>query len=253
MHIDLKLAGYRCFPPHKPACLSLREGLTALIGLNNTGKSAFLRAIYELRNIFRTLHANDNQFRTSLLAGAAYTLPPQIGDYQDVFWHFSDEDAFLEISLPEFKTAPNTPFWKATIRVIRGDKPHFSLTLHDFKGDPISSPKEINPPIFLSDQEFESKRSWLRIEALQGDPSRLLEAFDLLSRCFYCPSTRHATPFSPPDSSRRALYDIEVGKPFIDDWQLHQQGVAVKLRRRQSTKSPRIFNDCSDMNVCKFT
>lgn len=223
MHIDLKLGGYRCFPPDKPACISLRDGFTALIGLNNTGKSAFLRAIYELRCIFQTLAANNNQFRTALLGSAGYTPPPQVGHYQNIFWHFSDDNAFLEISLPEFKNVPNT-FWRATIRVLRGDQPLFSLVLHDFSGDPISAPKEIKPPVLLTDAEVDPRRSWIQIDKEQGDPTHLLKAFELLSCSFYCPSTRHATPFSPPDSTRRFLYDIEVGTPFIESWQLHQQG-----------------------------
>lgn len=222
MQIDLKLAGYRCFSPNKPASISLRDGFTALIGLNNTGKSAFLRAIYELRFIFRGLATHDNQFRNAVLGTGGYTPPPQISDYQDLFWHFSDEDALLEISLPEFKNVPNT-FWRATIRLCRGGQALYSLILHDFSGDPISSPKEIKPPIFAADEEVKPRGSLIRIDGVHGDLTHLLKAFEMLSRCFYCPSTRHATPFSPPDSTRRFLYDIEVGAPFIESWQRHQQ------------------------------
>lgn len=36
MQIDITLKNYRCFPDSKPARISLREGFTALVGVNNS-------------------------------------------------------------------------------------------------------------------------------------------------------------------------------------------------------------------------
>ncbi len=49
--VDLTLRNYRCFGP-EPVTLPLRDGFTALVGLNNGGKSTLLRALFELRPLF---------------------------------------------------------------------------------------------------------------------------------------------------------------------------------------------------------
>ncbi|HZI56290.1 MAG TPA: AAA family ATPase, partial [Verrucomicrobiae bacterium] len=136
-------------------------------------------------------------------------------------WHFSKQDALIEISLPEYKGAENT-FWKATIRLHRGKRSVFSLVIHDFAGKPISDQQAaIKPAIHLDEADI--KRQIALVGGVMGNLKPLFEAFALLARCFYCPSTRHATAFVP-DSTSRSLFDIQVGKPFIDDWQQHQQG-----------------------------
>lgn len=51
----LRLRNYRCFDWDHPAVLEFGDGFTAFVGSNNSGKSAALRSIYELRNIFQSL------------------------------------------------------------------------------------------------------------------------------------------------------------------------------------------------------
>lgn len=48
----LTLRNYRCFDWDNPAVLEFGNGFTAFVGPNNSGKSAALRSIYELRNMF---------------------------------------------------------------------------------------------------------------------------------------------------------------------------------------------------------
>lgn len=43
------LRNFRCFDWHNPGTLELSEGFTAYIGPNNSGKSAILKSVYELR------------------------------------------------------------------------------------------------------------------------------------------------------------------------------------------------------------
>jgi ABC-type branched-subunit amino acid transport system ATPase component len=197
--------------------------MTALIGLNNTGKSALLRSIYELRDLFIKLSGHSNQFQTAIMDRAEYQCVEEIGDYEDIFWHFSKEDALIEISLPEYENASGV-FWKATIRLFRDKQQSFCLTVHDFDGTPIPRKKGVRVAPGIPVDEPDLEEHAILIDGVRGDPRQLFSAFSLLAHCFYCPSTRHATAFSP-ESRPRSLYDIEVGKPFIDDWQLHQQGL----------------------------
>jgi energy-coupling factor transporter ATP-binding protein EcfA2 len=55
------------------------------------------------------------------------------------------------------------------------------------------------------------------------DMTHIFHAFVILSKCFYCPSIRHATAFVP-DAQSMKLYDISIGRPFIDNWRIYQTG-----------------------------
>jgi AAA15 family ATPase/GTPase len=48
----LTLRNYRCFDWEHPAVLEFGDGFTAFVGSNNAGKSAALKAVYELRDMF---------------------------------------------------------------------------------------------------------------------------------------------------------------------------------------------------------
>lgn len=62
----LTLRNFRCFDWGNPAVLEFGDGFTAFVGSNNSGKSAALKAVYELRSMFpyciQTLHPG-NQFK----------------------------------------------------------------------------------------------------------------------------------------------------------------------------------------------
>lgn len=53
MECIIKLSDYRCFDAAKPATIVLRPGRQAFVGVNNAGKSALLRMIYELRPLWQ--------------------------------------------------------------------------------------------------------------------------------------------------------------------------------------------------------
>jgi hypothetical protein len=64
----LTLRNYRCFDWDHPAVLEFGDGFTAFVGANNSEKSAALRAVYELRNMFssvmQTIHPT-SQFKAN--------------------------------------------------------------------------------------------------------------------------------------------------------------------------------------------
>jgi predicted ATP-dependent endonuclease of OLD family len=145
MEIDVKFSGYRCFSSQNPATLRLREGLLALIGVNNSGKSTLMRAIYELRDVFSKTSQDTQEFIDALKNDASYTLPAEIGDPSEIFWHFAKEDALIEVSLPTVRDeVPVTAFWRMTIRLRHSSRLRFALILHDLDGNPISSVTSIS-------------------------------------------------------------------------------------------------------------
>jgi AAA15 family ATPase/GTPase len=52
---DITIKNYRCFHESDPLRIRIQPGFTALLGANNSGKSALLRFFYEFRNLFESL------------------------------------------------------------------------------------------------------------------------------------------------------------------------------------------------------
>jgi predicted ATPase len=75
--IDITIKNYRCFPRSHPARITLRPGLTAFVGVNNSGKSSLLRFFYELRSLFEV-------FGTSSLLGALQGARQGFGGFRGV-------------------------------------------------------------------------------------------------------------------------------------------------------------------------
>ena len=55
MNLHISIANYRCFGNKQPAEFILGPGLTAVVGINNAGKSALLRFFWEFRALFDLL------------------------------------------------------------------------------------------------------------------------------------------------------------------------------------------------------
>jgi AAA15 family ATPase/GTPase len=52
MLVDLTINNHPCFAGSKPAHIVLRDGFTAFVGVNNSGKSSLLKFFFELRPLF---------------------------------------------------------------------------------------------------------------------------------------------------------------------------------------------------------
>ena len=59
MQIRLTIKNYRCFTEANPARINIRKGFTALIGINNSGKTTILKFFYEFRYLLETIKNQD--------------------------------------------------------------------------------------------------------------------------------------------------------------------------------------------------
>ena len=60
MPLDMTIKNYRCFSDSDPVPISIRDGFTAFVGVNNSGKSSLLKFFYELRDLFLHLSKHEN-------------------------------------------------------------------------------------------------------------------------------------------------------------------------------------------------
>jgi hypothetical protein len=100
MHVELTIKNYRCFPDSNPLHFEIREGFTAFVGVNNSGKSSILRFLYEFRNLFAQLR--DPNGLLNLLRGSRNGLPlaSSIKDTTEIFCDSNDRDLILEFTFP---------------------------------------------------------------------------------------------------------------------------------------------------------
>src|SRR3972149_1321542 len=98
--VDITFKNYRCFPDSRPARISLRNGLTALVGVNNSGKSSLLKFFYEFRSLFQMLSAPTG-ILTNALEGErqGFALGPSVFDKEEVFCNLNGRDLQLELRL----------------------------------------------------------------------------------------------------------------------------------------------------------
>jgi hypothetical protein len=111
--VQIKLTNYRCFP--NGAVLDLSNGFTALVGVNNSGKSSLLRFAYELHPLLLALRQT-----TALLTTlkTPHTFQAQVADPDELFSKGSDANLIFEIVLQRSECVSSYPGVEAPNRLI---------------------------------------------------------------------------------------------------------------------------------------
>jgi len=224
MDIELTIKNYRCFSDAKPARIIIKQGFTAFLGINNSGKSSLLKFFYEFRDLFGRLSgpglitSNPVQM-TSLVAGLNgqsqnFYIPPEIVDHEEVFCNLNNRNLTVQIQLiPTGETEQATPLMLPTLEVIvqRGSL-SWTCKMHiDNKELPSGNLRSNENNINLEDE-------------LVADLSFMLKACELLGNIAYIPSFRNTINVGASN-----YYDIPVGQAFITQWNNWKTG----LKRHQ--------------------
>src|SRR5947207_52004 len=134
MRVDLTLKNYRCFPDSHPARLTLREGFTAFVGPNNSGKSFLMKFFYEFRSLLEILSQPSGQLAEAIRgAGVAFNLG--VVDISEVFSNESPRP--LEIDITVYPDAATQPYavTHLVVEVARGQNVFTVSQLQNSRGD----------------------------------------------------------------------------------------------------------------------
>ncbi|MFC1440153.1 AAA family ATPase [Streptacidiphilus sp. N1-10] len=78
LDVEFRIKNYRCFGD-EPTIFRVRDGFTALVGTNNSGKSSLLRFLYEIRPLLTQLcQANGSYTRNALFENQQWTWTPTV-------------------------------------------------------------------------------------------------------------------------------------------------------------------------------
>jgi hypothetical protein len=228
MDISLTIENYRCFPTGSPASLRLTKGFSALVGVNNSGKSSLLKFLYEMRPAFAAMGTDINVIH-QLFGGGKSQLSamPEILDRDEMFFNGNRDGIRIEVSLPGFPPAPTSAVTKAVVEIAR-DENAFAAKFFTVGGQEITIAK------------------WQEAVSVYGNPlwsgadlkgsfggyngvtvanfQHIRSAFATLADTYYVPAFRHVSPLTPAQGAVQKYYDINVGRPFIEMWHSMQAG-----------------------------
>jgi len=231
MHVDVTLKNYRCFSDEKPARFTIRKGLTAFVGANNSGKSTLVRFLYEFRNLFLNL----NGMLPTLLGRpgnlVSFNLPESVRDVNELFHNGNNRE--LEIALDfswEEQAATSVPYPKRLVLTLPRGNNSFAARL-------------------------ELPSGWLEIpsghgvgingtQLLVGGATRV-ELAPFADICAKLGQTLYIGPFRNAINvgTSQAYFDIPVGQAFIQSWRALKTGNTIK----PSEATYRLTNDIREL------
>ena len=219
MDIELTIKNYRCFSDAHPAHIIIKQGFTAFLGINNSGKSSILKFFYEFRNLFARLsstgivESSNNWQRTALVSSLNntyqnFSVPSEITDQSELFYNLNNRDISIQMRLLPTDQTIQPP--------LRLD---------------ITIPRAVSnwtSKLYINNREIQpGNLNWKEDTLYRGnesvvDLSDLITACKLLSNTVYIPSFRNVINIG----ANANYYDIPIGQSFISQWNNWKTGAS---------------------------
>ena len=212
--ISLQLKNYRCFSEAHPAKLALKPGFTALVGVNNSGKSALLKFFYEFRNLFAQMQPGAAGLLHMMRTGTSVDLLG-VRDRLEIFNNVNNRDIEIDIAVKgNFGAPPTAAGARAPNRVvIRIERGTMTFRASVFEGN--DELRGTGPAQYQGDNLTTAGESGLIYLGV------LAAATDSLRRSLYIGPFRNAIHVGTQDT----YYDIQIGQSFIKQWKDQQSGM----------------------------
>jgi ABC-type cobalamin/Fe3+-siderophores transport system ATPase subunit len=217
MDVDLTIKNYRRFTDQHPARLGIRRGLTALVGVNNAGKSSLLRFFYEFRSLFQALSDLNSGVLGSLTRDAGFSQATSVVDPSELFSVSSgDRNLELEFDLDQTLTLTHSgvpPPAKLVVAVRRAQ--------HSFRSRLVLSSGVRIPQPGHSYTAGNSPDGLLYDNGQPAaDLSPVFSFFRDISASVYIGPFRNAINVG----STEPYFDISVGQAFVKEWKRIKSG-----------------------------
>ena len=222
MQIDITINNYRCFPDTSPATIRLRNGFTAFVGVNNSGKTTLLRFLYEFRWLFQAL-GDESQYDHIIMGR-----PQGIAGIQEVpdpeqLFHQGNRNG-IGITIEHTNAEQDEMVSRVDVSLNREQRT-WSARFH-------TRGRELKPAEIQRGGPHRVGGGVLQVNGRPiADFGSFYAACRALAEAYYVPSFRHLSAFSPAQGSVNNYYDINVGRPFIDMWVGQQSGASLQGRR----------------------
>lgn len=222
--MKITIKNYRGFG-NQPQEFEIREGFTALIGLNNVGKSSLLKLFYELRPLWQNFSYAGNL--CNFLNGSANNFQVQgVNDVDELFNHFTNNP--IEITFSTFNEEANSNF-TFTVRLTKVSSSQLNFTKLNFN---IDNPDLSFITFTTSNQDLNVLcRSTTTNSNTNYSLLNFLNFFKKLHQTIYIPAFRNLINAG----EKSGYYDISTGTAFISQWDQWKNG-SEKSARDKITK-----------------
>jgi predicted ATPase len=204
MSLEITVKNYRCFSDSVPMRITLGNGFTSFIGVNNSGKSSVLKFFYEFRPLFKRLASDvddgilDESYAEEVIDG--------VKDKQEVFHNGNERPLIIDFTFPDLTG------------ILQGL--HITVTLErGLKGRYVASMRYggievLRPQIRVENGVVSGNGQYL------FERDKLKEEFQHLGNTFYIGSFRNALAAT----MEKIYFDMEVGKSLISRWRMLKNG-----------------------------
>jgi predicted ATPase len=216
MQVDLTIKNYRCFADSDPVTVPLRKGFTALVGVNNSGKSSLLRFFFEFRNLFSLLSAADGNFVNAFNRNTvAFGQTTNVLDLQELFSNTNDRSLELHFLFSPERGEPEQREFRTVITVKR---PTNTFQMQFFIGDKLfAGTVDINAKTILSSPGTTAV----------ANIGFLFDTFSKLRDTLYVGPFRNAVNLG----SKADYFDISIGQSFISTWRANKTGPTKRFHQ----------------------
>jgi predicted ATPase len=209
MEIKIAVQNYRCFGD-APAEVSLKNGVSAFIGANNSGKSTILRFFFEFRPLFEQLRTDIGWIAAALNQGAQFAFPRTITDFRQVFHKRNDRDLSICVNVidPSAESA-----WKEIKLTISRENGKATL---DWEGVPRQQYAVMQGEGGPMIHDSSSGRT--------HSVGPMQNVFGHLTRTAYVGPYRSISELGPTGD----YFDLQVGRAFVDRWNAMKVGADAR-------------------------
>lgn len=221
-NFDITIKNYRCFPDQKPVRISMREGFTALVGVNNSGKSSLLKLFYELRNLFAGISRSTDDFLQAILQGGRLAFSPadSVRDIEELFCNANSRDITLEFKVNDNlngKQREGVSPERIVLTIQRGENRYSAQIILGGKS------LDINPNVKMQ----RVKNSYIKIADTLIDMETYYSAFEALAKTVYIGPFRNAINVG----GTKNYFDMVIGQQFVESWRSLKTGDNKKQNR----------------------
>lgn len=227
--MQITLKNYRCFSDDYPANFILDDGFTAFIGINNAGKSAILKAFYEMKGFLGNFTSANGTLESLFRGGKIGVSFNDVQDPLEIFHNKNDRG--IQFIFENFPSDTPNKITKLALNISRDAQLDLSIWVDG---------TEVNRSQ-LRGLNYDGNSivfSYHVGNAVKLDLNGVFHEFEKITRSIYISSFRNAL-----NTGGSTHYQLPVGTEFINTWKSWQSGD----KKAQTRQISQVINDIKEI------
>ena len=244
----LTIKNYRCFVADAPVVVEIREGFTALVGPNNSGKSSLLKFFYELQQIWEKFRNTNHEILTVLKGGMLGINYRDVVDPEELFCDASTGDLEFVLEILDFDPKQSDIPVIHGVRGIAQRSQPVNWKFEFLYGQKLK--KAVVPANQHQRLQSRAKNQLgqmiVNASDVSFDFSDFCDVMDHLSNILFVPAFRNVI-----NTGSGEYYGMLVGSSFVDEWHRWKAGLnkAQSRAMAQATEDIRAVFEFESLEI----